>query len=51
MWPGEGTIYMMQEMSFRAPVFVEKDYKACFKVAEINEENQVWRKLGLKWQK
>lgn len=28
----------MQEMSFRAPVFVEKDYKACFKVAEINEE-------------
>ena len=25
MWPGEGTIYMSQQMSFRAPVFVEKD--------------------------
>lgn len=38
MWPGEGTVYMMQEMSFRAPVFVEKDYKACFKVLEVNSE-------------
>ena len=23
-WPGEGTVYMNQEMSFRAPVFVEQ---------------------------
>lgn len=38
MWPGEGTVYMMQEMSFRAPVFVEKEYKACFKVLEVNQE-------------
>lgn len=37
-WPGQGTIYMNQEMSFRAPVFVEKQYKACFKVLEVNEE-------------
>lgn len=38
MWPGEGTIYMNQEMSFRSPVFVEKPYKACFKVLEVNQE-------------
>ncbi len=37
-WPGEGTVYMNQEMSFRAPVFVEKPYTAKFKVLEINEE-------------
>ena len=37
-WPGEGTIYMFQEMSFRAPVFVENDYTAKFEVIEINEE-------------
>ena len=38
IWPGEGTIYMMQEMSFRSPVFVEREYKANFKVVELNEE-------------
>ncbi len=37
-WPGEGTIYMYQEMLFRAPVFVENDYVAKFEVIEINEE-------------
>ncbi|MBR1627067.1 MAG: MaoC family dehydratase [Bacteroidales bacterium] len=37
-WPGEGTIYMNQEMSFRAPVFVEKKYTAKFKVLEVNQE-------------
>ncbi len=37
-WPGEGTIYMSQEMSFRAPVFVENDYVAKFEVIELNEE-------------
>ncbi len=37
-WPGEGTIYMSQEMSFRAPVFVENDYVARFEVIELNEE-------------
>ncbi len=38
MWPGEGTIYMSQQMSFRAPVFVEKDYTARFEVLEVNAE-------------
>lgn len=37
-WPGEGTIYMYQDMAFRAPVFVEKDYIAKFEVIEVNEE-------------
>ncbi|MDD2205372.1 MAG: MaoC family dehydratase [Bacteroidales bacterium] len=36
-WPGEGTIYMSQEMSFRAPVFVDNDYTACFEVVEVDE--------------
>lgn len=37
-WPGEGTIYLYQEMSFRAPVFVEQDYIATFEVIEHVEE-------------
>jgi len=37
-WPGEGTIYLYQEMSFRAPVFVEQDYLATFEVIEHIEE-------------
>lgn len=37
-WPGEGTIYLYQEMSFRAPVFVEQDYIAKFEVIEHVEE-------------
>ncbi|MDR1847174.1 MAG: MaoC family dehydratase [Bacteroidales bacterium] len=38
MFPGEGTIYMFQDMAFLAPVFVEQDYVAKFEVVEINEE-------------
>ena len=38
MWPGEGTVYMFQDMAFLAPVFVEKDYIAKFEVIEIVEE-------------
>lgn len=37
-WPGEGTIYMFQEMAFLAPIFVEEDYIAKFEVIEVNEE-------------
>lgn len=36
-WPGEGTIYLFQDMSFRAPVFVERDYTATFKILEVDE--------------
>lgn len=38
IWPGEGTIYLYQEMSFRAPVFVEQDYIAKFEVIELVDE-------------
>lgn len=37
-WPGEGTIYMFQDMDFLAPVFVENDYIAKFEVLKINQE-------------
>ncbi len=37
-WPGMGTIYMYQDMAFRAPVFVEQDYTARFEITEVNEE-------------
>lgn len=38
IWPGEGTIYLYQEMSFRAPVFVEQNYTAKFEVIELIDE-------------
>jgi acyl dehydratase len=37
-WPGEGTIYLYQEMSFRAPVFVENEYTASFEIIELDTE-------------
>jgi len=36
-WPGEGTIYLYQEMKFMSPVFVEQDYNAVFEVVELEE--------------
>jgi acyl dehydratase len=37
-WPGEGTIYLYQEMAFRAPVFTGKEYTASFEIIEIDAE-------------
>ena len=37
-WPGEGTIYLYQEMSFRAPVYVDQKYTATFEIIEIDTE-------------
>ena len=37
-FPGEGTIYMYQDMFFKAPVFVEQDYIAKVEITEVNEE-------------
>jgi len=37
-WPGEGTIYLYQDMSFRAPVFVEQEYVANFEIIELDTE-------------
>jgi acyl dehydratase len=38
LWPGEGTIYMSQDMSFRGPVFTDTEYVAKFIVEEVNQE-------------
>ena len=40
-FPGEGTIYMYQDMKFFAPVFVDQPYKAKFEVLEVNTEKHV----------
>lgn len=37
-FPGEGTIYMYQDMKFIAPVFVDEEYTAIFNVIEVNTE-------------
>ena len=36
LWPGEGTIYMYQDMKFLAPTFVNERYTACFKALEVD---------------
>ena len=37
-FPGEGTIYMHQDMKFLAPVFVDEPYTAKFEMVEVNIE-------------
>lgn len=37
-FPGEGTIYMNQSLSFKKPMYVEQDYEAVFRVKEIIRE-------------
>ncbi|MDR2824099.1 MAG: MaoC family dehydratase [Prevotellaceae bacterium] len=38
LFPGEGTIYIYQDMRFREPIFVDKTYKARVEITEINTE-------------
>ncbi len=38
LFPGEGAIYMYQDMKFLAPVFVDRPYVAKFRVTEVNVE-------------
>jgi acyl dehydratase len=38
LFPGEGTIYMYQDMKFMAPVFVNTPYKARVEITEVNTE-------------
>jgi len=40
-FPGEGTIYLYQDMKFLAPVFVDKPYVAKFEVLEVNTEKHI----------
>lgn len=37
-FPGQGTIYMSQEMRFIGPVFVDQPYTARFEVLEVNTD-------------
>lgn len=41
LFPGEGTIYLSQEMKFFAPVFVDIQYEARFEVMEVNTEKHI----------
>ncbi len=41
LFPGEGTIYLSQEMKFLAPIFVEQQYEARFEVIEVNTEKHI----------
>ncbi|PID94685.1 MAG: dehydrogenase [Bacteroidales bacterium] len=38
LFPGQGTIYMSQEMKFKAPMFVDTEYIAEFEVINHNAE-------------
>ncbi len=38
MFPGEGTIYLKQEMKFVAPMFTDVRYKAVFEIVDLNKE-------------
>jgi acyl dehydratase len=35
LFPGEGTIYLKQSLSFMKPMYVEVDYEAVFTVKEV----------------
>ncbi len=37
-FPGEGTIYMKQDVSFKRPVFVGKEYIAKCTISEVNRD-------------
>lgn len=37
-FPGEGTVYMKQEISFKRPMFIDVQYEAIATVKEINRE-------------
>ena len=40
IWPGNGTIYLKQNMSFLKPMYVNNEYIAHFKVVEILSKNR-----------
>lgn len=37
MWPGEGTVYLHQKLSFKRPMYVDQDYKAMLEVKQVLE--------------
>lgn len=41
LFPGEGTIYLFQDMKFTAPTFVNEPYEAVFEVVEVNTDKHI----------
>jgi acyl dehydratase len=37
-FPGEGTVYLKQEIDFKRPMYVDVEYEAQLKVLEINTD-------------
>lgn len=35
MWPGEGTVYLHQQLSFKRPMYVDQEYKAVLTVKDV----------------
>src|ERR1700752_2261791 len=40
-FPGEGTIYMKQEISFKRPMYIDLPYEAVASVKEVNREKHI----------
>jgi acyl dehydratase len=38
IFPGEGTIYLMQQLVFKRPMYVDEHYVAVFTILDINPE-------------
>lgn len=38
MWPGEGTVYLHQQLNFKRPMYVDQEYKAVLTVKEALED-------------
>ncbi|MCS6823127.1 MAG: MaoC family dehydratase [Cytophagaceae bacterium] len=38
-FPGKGTIYLKQEISFKRPMYVDCEYEAILTILELNPEN------------
>lgn len=37
-FPGEGTIYLTQQMSFKRPMYVDVEYQAVLTIKEVNKD-------------
>jgi acyl dehydratase len=37
-FPGEGTVYLKQEMNFKRPMYVDQNYEAVMTVKELNKD-------------
>lgn len=38
MWPGEGTVYLHQQLNFKRPMYVGQEYKAILILKEVEGE-------------